>query len=42
VTDHRIKLTSHDLDSVMNGDLADFTGALAGEEKRRLLEAQAS
>ncbi len=42
VTDHRIKLTSHDLDSVMDGDLSEFTGALAGEEKRQLLEAQAS
>ena len=42
VTDHRIKLTSHDLDAVMNGELAGFTGALAGEEKRQLLEAQAS
>ncbi len=42
VTDHRIKFTSHDLDAVMNGNLSDFTGALAGEEKRQLLEAQAS
>ncbi len=41
VTDHRIKLTSHDLDAVMNGELGAFTSALAGEEKRRLLEAQA-
>jgi peptide chain release factor 1 len=42
VTDHRIKLTTHDLDAVMDGDLAEFTAALAGEEKRRLLEAQAA
>jgi peptide chain release factor 1 len=41
VTDHRIKLTSHDLDAVMNGELGSFTSALSGEEKRRLLEAQA-
>jgi len=41
VTDHRIKLTSHDLDAVMNGELGAFTSALSGEEKRRLLEAQA-
>ena len=41
VTDHRIKLTSHDLDAVMNGELGNFTSALSGEEKRRLLEAQA-
>lgn len=41
VTDHRIKLTSHDLDRVLNGSLNEFTDALAGEEKRLLLEAQA-
>ena len=41
VTDHRIKFTSHDLDGVMNGNLSEFTDALAGEEKRRRLEAQA-
>ena len=39
VTDHRIKLTSHDLEGVLNGDLSEFTGALAGEEKRMRLEA---
>ena len=39
VTDHRIKLTSHDLDGVLDGDLNEFTGALAGEEKRMRLEA---
>lgn len=41
VTDHRIKLTSHDLDAVMNGGLGEFTASLSGEEKRQLLEAQA-
>jgi peptide chain release factor 1 len=41
VTDHRIKLTVHDLDAVLNGELTAFTSALSGEEKRRLLEAQA-
>ncbi|MFA9400495.1 MAG: peptide chain release factor 1 [Acidobacteriota bacterium] len=40
VTDHRIKLTSHDLDGVLDGDLGEFTDALTGEEKRRRLEAQ--
>jgi peptide chain release factor 1 len=40
VTDHRIKLTSHALDDVINGDLAEFTDALAGEEKQARLEAQ--
>lgn len=42
VTDHRIKLTSHDLDSVLAGDLSEFTDALAAEEKRQLLESQAA
>lgn len=42
VTDHRIKLTSHDLDTVMNGELSSFTDALSNEEKRQLLEAQAA
>ncbi|MFN8113021.1 MAG: peptide chain release factor 1 [Solirubrobacterales bacterium] len=42
VTDHRIKLTSHALDEILNGDLREFTDALAAEEKRRKLEAQAA
>ena len=42
VTDHRIKLTSHGLDAVLGGDLAEFTDALSAEEKRRRLEAQAA
>jgi peptide chain release factor 1 len=41
VTDHRIKLTVNDLDSVMAGDLQQFSDALAAEEKRLRLEAQA-
>jgi peptide chain release factor 1 len=41
VTDHRIKLTLHRLDGVLDGDLAEFTGALAAEERRRALEAAA-
>ena len=40
VTDHRIKLTAHNLDEVLNGDLSEFTNALAAEEKRARLEAQ--
>ena len=40
VTDHRIKLTSHNLDEVLAGDLRQFTDALAAEEKRARLEAQ--
>jgi len=38
VTDHRIKLTSHNLEGVLGGDLAEFTDALAAEEKRQRLE----
>ena len=41
VTDHRIKLTAHNLDEVLAGALDEFTGALQSDEKRRLLEAQA-
>ena len=40
VTDHRIKLTAHNLDEVLGGDLSEFTAALAAEEKRARLEAQ--
>ncbi len=42
VTDHRIKLTSHALDEILGGDLREFSDALAAEEKRRKLEAQAA
>jgi peptide chain release factor 1 len=38
VTDHRIKLTLHKLDQVLEGDLGDLTEALASEERRRALE----
>jgi len=40
VTDHRIKLTAHNLDEILAGDLSEFTSALAAEEKRARLEAQ--
>jgi peptide chain release factor 1 len=42
VTDHRIKLTAHNLDEILQGDLHDFTDALAADERRRKLEAQAA
>jgi len=42
VTDHRIKLTTHNLDQVLEGELGEFTAALQADEKRRLLEAQAT
>jgi peptide chain release factor 1 len=38
LTDHRIKLTQHRLDAILQGDLEDFTDALAAEERRRALE----
>src|SRR4051794_21325754 len=40
VTDHRIKLTAHNLDEVLEGELTAFTGALDDEDKRRRLEHQ--
>ncbi len=39
VTDHRIKLTEHNLDEVLEGDLREFTEALQSDEKRRRLAA---
>jgi peptide chain release factor 1 len=42
VTDHRIKLTAHNLDDVLEGALDEFTTALASDEKRRALELQAT
>jgi peptide chain release factor 1 len=42
VTDHRIKLTVNDLDKVLNGGLGELTDALAADEKRQRLEAQAA
>ncbi len=37
VTDHRINLTLHKIDAIMDGDLADLTGALAAEHQAELL-----
>jgi peptide chain release factor 1 len=42
VTDHRVKLTVHNLDQVLEGNLGEFTQALQSDEKRRRLEAQAA
>ena len=39
VTDHRIKLTQHRLDAILDGELDEFTEALASEDQRRALEA---
>ena len=41
VTDHRIKLTVHNIEAVLGGELDELTGALQDDEKRRRLEAQA-
>src|SRR5207237_10749678 len=38
VTDHRIKLTQHRLDQILQGDLSGFTEALTSEDRRRALE----
>ncbi|HMD51498.1 MAG TPA: peptide chain release factor 1 [Solirubrobacteraceae bacterium] len=40
VTDHRIKLTVHNLDQVLEGALEELTDALLADEKRRRLQAQ--
>jgi peptide chain release factor 1 len=37
LTDHRIKLTVHRLDQILQGDLEEFTGALQAEDRRRAL-----
>ena len=39
ITDHRIKLTAHRLDQVLEGDLGEFTEALQAEERRQALAA---
>jgi peptide chain release factor 1 len=38
LTDHRIKLTAHRLDAILEGQLDEFTEALAAEERRLALE----
>ena len=38
LTDHRIKLTAHQLDRILEGALDQFTEALADEDRRRALE----
>ena len=37
LTDHRIKLTAHQLDKILEGELDEFTEALAAEERRLAL-----
>jgi peptide chain release factor 1 len=42
VTDHRVKLTKHNLPAVLEGELEEFTETLQAEDRRARLEAQAS
>jgi peptide chain release factor 1 len=42
VTDHRVKLTQHNLDAILQGELDPFTDALQDAEKRERLDAAAS
>jgi peptide chain release factor 1 len=37
LTDHRIKLTAHQLDRILQGELDEFTSALETEDRRRVL-----
>jgi peptide chain release factor 1 len=39
VTDHRLKLTLHRLEAILEGELDELSEALAAEERRRALEA---
>jgi peptide chain release factor 1 len=38
LTDHRVHLTVHRLDKILEGELEEFTEALAADERRRALE----
>jgi peptide chain release factor 1 len=42
VTDHRVKVTVHNLEEVLGGELSAFTGALQDDEKQRRLAEQAA
>ena len=42
VTDHRIKLTVHNLDQILEGQLDELTAALQADERSRRLQAQAA
>jgi peptide chain release factor 1 len=42
VTDHRIKLTVHNLEQILEGQLDELTAALQADEKRRRLQARAA
>jgi len=38
LTDHRVKLTAHQLDKILAGELDEFTEALAADDRQRALE----
>jgi peptide chain release factor 1 len=38
LTDHRVHLTVHRLDKILEGELEEFTEALAADERQRALE----
>jgi peptide chain release factor 1 len=42
ITDHRVGLTSHNLEAVMNGEVEEFTQALAAKERADKLAAEAA
>ncbi|HEV3476957.1 MAG TPA: peptide chain release factor-like protein, partial [Rubrobacteraceae bacterium] len=42
ITDHRVGLTSHNLEAVLNGELEEFTQALAAKERAEKLAAEAA
>ena len=42
ITDHRVGLTSHGLEATLNGDLEEFTQALAAKERADRLAAEAA
>jgi peptide chain release factor 1 len=42
ITDHRVGLTSHNLEAVLNGELDEFTQALAAKERADRLSAEAA
>ncbi len=37
LTDHRVKLTVHQLDRILQGELDEFTEALVQDDRRRAL-----
>src|SRR5215204_6341427 len=42
ITDHRVGVTSHNLEAVLNGELDEFTQALAAKERAEKLAAEAA